>query len=133
MFKRHRVSKKATLSIAPLLDMIFILLIFFVVSTTFSKLPGVKINRPEATTSDRLPPNNLLIGITNTGEYYINKRAYTKPLLRDKLMLKWRGNPKLSVLIVADQDSALKHSIHVMDMCKQIGIKDVAIAEDIKK
>ena len=76
MFKRNKLPKKAKLSIAPLLDMIFILLIFFVVSTTFSKLPGVMINRPEATVSDRLPPNNILIGITQKGEFYINKKQY---------------------------------------------------------
>jgi len=133
MFNTKRPNRKAKLSIAPLLDMIFILLIFFVVSTTFSKLPGVNIDRPDSSSSDKLPPNNILVGITNMGKYYVNQREYTLTALTEKLSLKYSVNSKLSVLIVADQESALKHSIYVMDICKTLGIKDVAIAEEIKK
>jgi len=133
MFKYKRHAKKARLSIAPLLDMIFILLIFFVVSTTFSKLPGVLINRPEATTTDKLPPNNLFVGITKQGQYFINKQEYQRDALKEKLTLKHTANPRLSVVIVADKDSSIKHAVTVMDICKQIGIQDVAIAEEMKQ
>ena len=131
MFKKRTPRKKAGLSLAPMLDMIFILLIFFVVSTTFSKLPGVLINRPDASQSDKLPPNNLMIGITKSGEIFINKKKYTKETLIVKLRLKVSSNPKVTVLIIADEDSVLKHSIMVMDLCKQVGIENVALAEEI--
>ncbi len=133
MFKSKKIPKKAKLSIAPLLDMIFILLIFFVVSTTFSKLPGVMINRPEATVSDRLPPNNILIGITQKGEFYINKKQYSQAEIKQKLDLKYKRNPKLSVLIIADKESPIKFTITAMDICKQVGITAISIAEEIKK
>ncbi|RAP28517.1 biopolymer transporter ExbD [Candidatus Marinamargulisbacteria bacterium SCGC AG-414-C22] len=132
MFKKTRKTKKASLSLAPMLDMIFILLIFFVVSTTFSKLPGVHINRPNATTSDQLPPNNILIGITKEGRYFIHNKEYVQDTLKTKLQLKYDANPNLAVLIMADEESALKHSITIMDLCKQIGINQVAIAEEIE-
>ena len=77
MFKQKQPRRKAQLTLAPMLDMIFILLIFFVVSTTFSKLPGVKINKPDATQTDQLPQNNLMIGITKKGDYIINKITQT--------------------------------------------------------
>ena len=113
--------------------MIFILLIFFVVSTTFSKLPGVLINKPEAVVSDKLPPNNIFIGITQLGEYYINKKKYSEKMLMDTLKLKFSTNPKLSVVIIADKESAIKYAVTAMDISKQVGIKDIAIAEEIKK
>lgn len=131
MFKSKPKRRKAGLSLAPMLDMIFILLIFFVVSTTFSKLPGVLINRPDASQSDKLPPNNLMIGITKSGDIYINKKRYTKETLSEKLQLKVAANPNITVLIIADEDSILKHSIMVMDLCKQVGIENVALAEEI--
>jgi biopolymer transport protein ExbD len=133
MFKSKSKRRKAGLSLAPMLDMIFILLIFFVVSTTFSKLPGVQINRPDASQSDKLPPNNLMVGITKTGDIFINKKQYTKETLAKKLQLKVSANPNLTVLIIADEDSILKHSIMVMDLCKQVGIENVALAEEIQK
>ncbi len=133
MFKSKSKRRKAGLSLAPMLDMIFILLIFFVVSTTFSKLPGVLINRPDASQSDKLPPNNLMVGITKTGDIFINKKQYTKETLAKKLQLKVSANPNLTVLIIADEDSILKHSIMVMDLCKQVGIENVALAEEIQK
>ena len=82
MFKNQRRYKVAKLSIAPLLDMIFILLIFFVVSTSFSKLPGVLIERPEATVSDQLPAQNFLVGITKTGEIYIGDDLLSMEMLK---------------------------------------------------
>ncbi len=132
MFKARPKRRKGSLTLAPMLDLIFILLIFFVVSTTFSKLPGILINRPDATQSDKIPPNNLMIGISKLGELYINKRRYTKDTLSKTLQLKVEANPNISVLIIADEESVLKHSIMVMDLCKQVGINNVALAEEIQ-
>ena len=133
MFNSKPRRRKAGLSLAPMLDMIFILLIFFVVSTTFSKLPGIQINPPDATQADKLPPNNLMIGITKTGDIFINNKQYTQKTLTEKLQLKVNSNPNLTVLIIADENSILKHSIMVMDLCKQVGIKNIALAEEINQ
>jgi len=131
MFGKKRESVKAKLSLAPLLDMIFILLIFFVVTTTFSKLPGVQINRPDAEVTDVLPPNNLLIGITKTGQLFVNDHEHTMESLFESVSLKFKANPKLSVVLVADEEVQLKRVIAVMDVCKKVGINDIAIAEEI--
>ena len=131
MFNNKPKRRKAQLTLAPMLDMIFILLIFFVVSTTFSKLPGVAINRPDATQTDKLPPNNVMIGITKEGDYVINKQTYPLDQIKEKLLIKFTNNPNLSVLIVADELSALKYSIQIMDTCKQLGIENIGIAEEI--
>ena len=130
MFDNHRKKRTAKLSIAPLLDMIFILLIFFVVSTTFSKLPGVKINKPEAKHAESLSPNNILIGVTKDGRYFINETMYSLEELKKKVALKFSVNPKLSVVIVADKLSKLESTIDIMDMSKDVGILDISIAEE---
>jgi biopolymer transport protein ExbD len=132
MFKK-RTRKKAKLSIAPLLDMIFILLIFFVVTTTFSKLPGVVINRPKAEVADRLPPNNLIIGITKSGEFFVNKKAYSEAELKEKIGFKAKNIANLSVVIMADEESAIKYAVKAMDICRQVGITNIAIAEEIER
>lgn len=131
MFGSKRVSKKATLSLAPLLDMIFILLIFFVVTTTFSKMPGIAINPPDAETTDILPPNNLLIGITASGQLIINEKEHTLESLKESIHLKVEANPALSVVVMADESVQLKIVIQVMDICKSEGITDIAIAEEL--
>jgi biopolymer transport protein ExbD len=133
MFNYQRPKRKAKLSIAPLLDMIFILLIFFVVSTTFSKLPGININRPDATITDKLPPNNLLIGISKKGEFYVNKRKLTKDELQTVVQIKTQSIPHLSVVIMSDEDASIKYAVQVMDICKQEGVENIAIAEEIIK
>tara|TARA_B100001989_G_scaffold228683_1_gene185614 strand:+ start:204 stop:611 length:408 start_codon:yes stop_codon:yes gene_type:complete len=130
MFKQKKPRRKAQLTLAPMLDMIFILLIFFVVSTTFSKLPGIKINKPDATQTDQLPPNNLMIGISSQGSFVINQNTYSVTQIKEKLTIKFQNNPNLSVLIIADELSALKYTIQIMDLCKQVGIKSIAIAEE---
>jgi biopolymer transport protein ExbD len=131
MFGKKREAVKAKLSLAPLLDMIFILLIFFVVTTTFSKLPGIEINRPDAEITDVLPPNNLLIGITKTGSLYINEHEHTLETLEESVSLKFKANPRLSIVLVSDEDVQLKYVITVMDLCKKVGINDIALAEEL--
>lgn len=131
MFKKKPYRRKARLSLAPMLDMIFILLIFFIVSTTFSKLPGILINRPTATTPDILPPHNLMIGITQAGKIFIDKKQYSQDELLSYLSKSFSSSPNLSVLIIADENSLLKYSIKVMDLCKQIGIDNIGIAEEV--
>ena len=131
MFKYQRKNNKAKLSIAPLLDMIFILLIFFVVSTTFSKLPGIKVDRPEATMPDLLSSNNILIGISKEGDFYINKEKKSIDQIDKKLKLRFESNDTISVLIVADKASILQHTITIMDLCRRIGIENVSVAEEI--
>lgn len=133
MFSYQRKKPKASLKIAPLLDMIFILLIFFVVSTTFSKLPGITINQPEGHTTDKIPPNNLIIGITKTGETIINKRNYSPKKLKETLRIKKSALPNINILIMADKQVELQHVISVMDICKQVQIENIAIAQKLKQ
>ena len=74
-----------------------------------------------------------MIGITKKGQLYINKKMYDHAQLKEKLTLKFEVNPRLSVMIVADKDSAMKHTVSVMDICKKIGIEEFAIAEEVRK
>jgi biopolymer transport protein ExbD len=133
MFSYKRKEKKARLSIAPLLDMIFILLIFFVVSTTFNKTPGIEINKPDARYAEKLPPNNLMIGVSKDGFFYVNKNLYEEDQLFELINKKAKSINNLSVVIVADEDSAIKKTVKVMDLCEQAGVDNIAIAEELTR
>lgn len=129
MFKKLP-TRRPKLSIAPLLDMVFILLIFFVVTTSFSQMPGTMINRPDAEYSDQLPKDSLLIGITKTGEFRFKSKSCTAEELDSLLQDRAAAVSDLSVVIVPDEDSAIKYSVTVMDLCKKYHIERVAIAEE---
>jgi len=133
MFRNRKEKPKLTLRIIPLIDTIFILFVFFVVSASFSKLPGISVNQPEAITSDKIPADNLLIGINQDGDLYINKKPIKNDQLKITLINFYQKNPKLSILIMTDKETPIKHAIFVMDICKQLGINNIAIAERIIK
>ena len=132
MFAYTRQSKPVKLNIAPLIDLIFILLIFFVVSTTFSKLPGIEINRPDATVVSQLPVNSFIVAVTKEGDFYVDTKQVNYDQLKEILGMQSSQQKNLSVIVMPDEDSAIKWSIQVMDICKQLGIENVSVAEEIR-
>ena len=132
MFAYTRQSKPAKLNIAPLIDLIFILLIFFVVSTTFSKLPGIEINRPDATVVSQLPVDSFIVAVTKEGDFYVDTKQVNYDQLKEILSVQSNQQKKLSVIVMPDEDSAIKWSIQVMDICKKLGIENVSVAEEIR-
>lgn len=132
MIGYNRQVKPAKLNIAPLIDLIFILLIFFVVSTTFSKLPGIEINRPDGTVVEQLPVDSLIIAVTKEGQFYIDTRQVSSMQLKNILLAELDLKPSLSVIVMPDEDSAIKWSIEILDICKQLGIDNVSVAEEVR-
>jgi len=132
MIGYNRQVKPAKLNIAPLIDLIFILLIFFVVSTTFSKLPGIEINRPDGTIVEQLPVDSLIVAVTREGQFYIDIRQVSSMQLKNILLAELDLKPTLSVIVMPDEDSAIKWSIEILDICKQLGIDNVSVAEEVR-
>ncbi len=128
-----RRAKKRTveLNIAPLIDMVFILLIFFLVTTSFVKETGVDINRPTAATAVSKKGTNILIGVTKDGRVYMNRREIDVRAIRANVERALAENPEASVIIVADKDSRTGIVIRVMDECKLAGAKNVSLAAKI--
>jgi len=127
---RRTNSKTLELNIAPLIDMVFILLIFFLVTTSFLKETGVDIARPTATTAVSKTKANILIGVTKDNTIHIDRHQVDMRAVRTNVERALAENPEGSVVIVADKESLTGLVITVMDACKLAGAQNVSLAAD---
>jgi len=125
---RKAKNKGIELNIAPLIDMVFILLIFFLVTTSFVRETGVDINRPAAVTAVSKKKANILVGITKDDRIFMEKREIDIRAVRANVERALAENPESAVIIVADRESKTGTVIKVMDECKLAGAKDVSLA-----
>ncbi len=116
------------INMAPLMDMIFILLIFFLVTTSFVKESGIDVQRPVAQTAETKEKANMIVGINQKGQVFIEGElvdiATVRPIMEQYLM----ETPKGSVVIAADKRSQTDALIQVLDEIRLAGVKDVSIA-----
>lgn len=125
-FKRKVSLEKGHLDIAPLIDVIFLLLIFFMLTSSFIFQPGIRVNLPKAVTSEVLHRELLVVVVTDENEVYINERPVDGEELASRISL--AGRESQSLLIKADKGADLGKVIEVWDLCRQVDIKQVNIA-----
>lgn len=125
---RRAGKKRLELNMAPLIDMVFILLIFFLVTTSFVKETGVDISRPTAGTAVAKNKFTILIGITRDNTIHLDRREIDVRAVRSIVERAMAENPEAGVVIVADKDSKTGLVISVMDACKLAGAENVALA-----
>jgi len=130
---RKAGKKGIELNIAPLIDMVFILLIFFLVTTSFVRETGVDINRPTAATAVSKKKANILIGITEDDLIFMDKREIDIRAVRANVERALAENPEGSVIIVADRESRTGIAIKVMDGCKLAGAKNISLAAGLPR
>jgi biopolymer transport protein ExbD len=125
-----RRSQRATaeLNIAPLIDMVFILLIFFLVTTSFVKETGIDVNRPTASTAISKSKATILIGVDAADRIYIDHREVDVRAVRANVERALAENPEGAVVVVADKDSSTGTAIQVMDGCRMAGAVNVSLA-----
>lgn len=128
---RRANKQNLELNIAPLIDMVFILLIFFLVTTSFIKETGVDISRPSASTAVSKITSNILIGITRDNTIHLDRQEIDIRAVRANVERVLVENPKGSVVIVADKESLTGLVISVMDACKLAGAENVSIAASL--
>ncbi|MCD6271343.1 MAG: biopolymer transporter ExbD [Deltaproteobacteria bacterium] len=120
--------KAAELNMAPLIDMVFILLIFFLVTTSFVKETGVDINRPTAGSAVSKEKASILVAVTADGRVYIDKREIDVRAVRANVERALAENPESQVLVIADKESLTGTVIMVMDGCRLAGAENVSLA-----
>jgi len=120
------------LSIAPLIDCIFLLLIFFMVTTTFTKETGVKINKPVAKKTDVILDQNMLIAVTEKGEYWYDGKQLSLGAVYNAVRERLVEYPETNVVILADKKSITEWVVDVLDEAKQAGAKKISIAAKIE-
>lgn len=119
---------EATIDLTPLMDIVFIMLIFFIVTTSFIKESGVDVNRPTANTAERKEKGNILIAITATDEIWIDKRRVDARAVRANVERLKAESPEASVVIQADKESKNGLLVQVMDQVHLAGILNISIA-----
>lgn len=116
------------INMTPMLDVVFIMLIFFIVTASFVKESGIDVNRPEAATAVKKERANILVAISDTGEIWINKRQIDVRAVQANIERLKAENPQGSVVIQADKKSTTDTLIKVMDAARAAGVFDVSIA-----
>jgi len=125
---KPRAKREANIDIGPLMDMVFILLIFFVVTSTFTRETGVEVNKPQAQTANQLEKENILIAITRDGTIHIDERQVDLAGLSDVLKGILAKNPEREAVLIADKDAITGKLVSVIDACTVAGVKKVSIA-----
>ncbi len=126
--RRNKERDESTIDITPVLDIVFIMLIFFIVTTSFVKETGVEVNRPNAATAVRDERGNILIAITANDEIWIDKRMVDLRSVRANVERLKAENPEGSVIIQADKASKTGFLVETMDQVRLAGVQNVSIA-----
>jgi len=118
------------IDVSPLIDMVFILLIFFMVSTTFVKDMKLDIDRPQASTQSAASTKSIRVYIDNTGDVYLNSQPVRIWVLQSLLKDELRNSTEKSVLVITDTQVTAGKLVEVVDQCKLAGAKDVGVATE---
>ena len=131
MARRHATTDEETeINITPMLDIVFIMLIFFVVSTSFIKETGIDPNRPEAETAGPKQRGNILIAISSSGQIWMHKKQIELPEVRALVEGSLAENPESSAVIIADEEAASGILIDLMDQVRLGGVNDISVAAE---
>ena len=131
---RRALSKLSTeeedsnIDLTPMLDVVFIMLIFFIVTASFLKKSGIDVNRPDAETAQKKERANILVAIDERNQIWIDKRQIDPRAVRANIERLHAENPQGSVVIQADKNSKNERLVQVMDAARQAGVYNVSIA-----
>jgi biopolymer transport protein ExbD len=129
--RRTRTMEETEVNVTPMLDVVFIMLIFFIVTASFVKEAGIDVNRPDAATAERKERGNILVAIAENGQIWINKRQVDPRAIRANIERMHAENPQGSVVIQADRNSKSGLIVQVMDASRLAGVYEVSIAAEV--
>ena len=125
----HKTHKEETeINLTPMLDVVFIMLIFFIVTTSFVKEAGIDVNRPSAKSAQQKGAANILIAIRNNNEIWIDKRVVDIRSVRANIERLKAANTQNSVVIQSDSESKTGILVKVMDQIRLAGIFNISIS-----
>jgi biopolymer transport protein ExbD len=134
MRRRHSATgEEAEINLTPMLDVTFIMLIFFIVTASFVKESGIDVNKPPAATAERKERGNILVAITEAGQVWIDKRPVDIRAVRANIERLHAENPQGAVVIQADSNSKNGLLVAVMDAAREAGVYNVSIAASVEQ
>jgi biopolymer transport protein ExbD len=128
--KRIREDEDAAIDMTPMLDIVFIMLIFFIVTTSFVKEAGIDVNKPDASQATKKPSANIFIAIRANGEVWMDKRMVDVERVGANIERLLAEQPTDMVVIQADKDARHGVVVQVMDQIKEAGIDKISIAAE---
>ena len=124
------VAEEEEINITPMLDVVFILLIFFIVTANFIKEPGLEVNRPDSETAEPTENAAILIAVGNAGEIYMDGRRIDKRQEKANVVRLLAENPQGSVVIQADEKATADTIMAVMDGAREAGVYNISLASE---
>ena len=128
--RRKRIREESNLDLTPMLDIVFIMLIFFIVTTSFIKESCIEVNRPNAETAERDQKGNILVAISENNEIFIDRRKVDLRAIRPNIIRLKAENPEGSVIIQADKASQTGLLVEAMDQIRLAGVQEISIAAE---
>ena len=125
---RPKKQEVDTVDVSPLIDMVFILLIFFMVTTTFVKDMKLDLNRPSAASASKADSKVVRVYIDNTSQVYIDNQPVQLWAIQSKIRDLLRTSTEKAVLVISDDSIPVETLIDVVDECRMSGAKDVAVS-----
>jgi biopolymer transport protein ExbD len=111
-----------------MLDVVFIMLIFFIVTATFIKQAGIDVTRPDALTAERKPTISVLVAINAAGEIWINNNRVDPTAVRAAIETLHAENPRGGLVVQADRGARTEQLIRVLEAARGAGVTEVAVA-----
>ena len=127
---RRKPDDEWEINITPMLDIVFIMLIFFIVTTSFVREPGIDPERPLAQTAATKERANILIAVSSADQVWINNRSVALHGIRQLVEAARAENPLSSVVIVADQTASTGLVLDLMDNVRAAGVPSIALAAE---
>ncbi len=126
--RRTREQEESEIDITPMLDVVFIMLIFFIVTASFVKEAGIDVNRPDASTAEVKERGNILVAITENNQVWIDRRQVDVRSVRANIERLRAENPEGAVVVQADKNSKNGLLVKVMDAARLAGVENVSLA-----
>lgn len=128
MFYKSRKRRGPQMLIAPLIDCVFLLLIFFMSTTVFPDNAGIKVDKPEAETGKPLTTEHMLIAISKDGEYYYKDKVRSIEEIRQIIKAEVAVRPEREIIVQVDRNTVTDHLIRILDAARVSKAKNIAIA-----
>lgn len=121
---------ESDINLTPMLDVVFIMLIFFIVTATFIKQTGIDVLRPEAMTALKKPTVSVLVAISEKGDIWIDKKRVDPGTVRAEIERLHAENPKGGMVVQADKGAKYEKLKSVLDAARAAGLSEVAISTE---
>ena len=131
--KRQRVGSDSgsdEINVTPLMDIVFIMLIFFIVTSTFVKEPGIDITRPEAVTAKERKLAGILVAVSSENEIWINKEKVPLDAVKVAVEKLKQENPKATAVVQVDTGAQSRYLVEVVNQIRNAGVDEIAVSTE---